>query len=1008
MATLNFPQNPNPGDTYSIGSRTWVWNGSAWVLQSGIISTNPFIVVSAQVTTTTNSTSTNSGAIIVAGGGGFGGDIWAKTIYSNGAEVITTSSVGNFGVSAIQAGTDTAVASLVGNVALVWNTSTLQTVTSRGATTTNAISIANTTQSSSTVTGALRVVGGVGIGGNVYASEIYDVGRRVLTSITPVAGNSISISSVTTGSGTTSFTINNEGVTSITGTPALGVSTSTGSVTLTNLGVTSAVGTTYLGVSASTGSVTFTNLGVQTLTAGTDTAVSGSTGTITVWNNSTLQTVTGRGATTNQIIRVTNATGASTTTDGALVVTGGVGIGQNLWVGGTANVVGRATFSSEVVFNGTATFVLSTNTVYTDNILDLHTSPTNSPWEFDTGKDIGLRFNYYNRALATGTSAALVLTNDAQILEWYGTGVEGTNVFSGNYGTFRTGDIRLTSTQATAQNTTTGALQVAGGVSIRANAYILGTGAIASSTATAQQSLVVAANGIGVNGDSYFTNRVGVGGTLVAASAQVTNSFTVTGATTLGGNVTANSNLGITGGLTVTGISTFSGQTIITTGTNSAGTNSGALVVEGGVGVGGNLNVGGNIFVQGVINATVVGSISTATNLTAGSAGAIPYQTGFGQTSFINPGTSGDLLVSRGTGQPVFVNTLTLAGTVDAISTLTGTLQVRGGAGIGRDLWVGGDVYTNGQQVITTATVNNFANQTFLFAGTDTAVSTSTGNITVWNISTLQSVTNRGATTNNAILLTNSSESTGSGSGALQVSGGVSVDKNLFVGGNATFNGTSTVISNSTITTLTVNGSGTSLRVSSNAQFTGVTTATQLVVTDAFTATGIVSISTITGNTNVTGNVTAGSLSVTGTSVLSETTVSNGLKVLGTSTLASPVLIGPVAEYISFVSPTTNTNDVIYLDSYPVSGYQTAKYLVQIEDRGYTPHKIHVEEMLVFHDDNGTSTQVYQTSYAIASNDGELGDFDVVHSNGNVQLTFTPSYTPIQLLVKTVRTAIMS
>lgn len=75
MADLNFPTNPTLGQEFSIGSRTWVWNGTAWQLQSGIVSTNPFIVVSAQVTTSTQSTSTNSGALIVAGGIGAGGNV---------------------------------------------------------------------------------------------------------------------------------------------------------------------------------------------------------------------------------------------------------------------------------------------------------------------------------------------------------------------------------------------------------------------------------------------------------------------------------------------------------------------------------------------------------------------------------------------------------------------------------------------------------------------------------------------------------------------------------------------------------------------------------------------------------------------------------------------------------------------------------------------------------------------------------------------------------------------
>ena len=141
MADLNFPQNPNPGDIWTIGSRSWIWNGSGWALQSGIVSTNPFKVVSIEVTTTTNSTSTNSGAIIVAGGGGFGGNIYAKDIFSNGSAIVTTATIGNFGVSAITAGTDTAVYIGGGNVYTIWNTSTLQSVTDRGATTTNTISV---------------------------------------------------------------------------------------------------------------------------------------------------------------------------------------------------------------------------------------------------------------------------------------------------------------------------------------------------------------------------------------------------------------------------------------------------------------------------------------------------------------------------------------------------------------------------------------------------------------------------------------------------------------------------------------------------------------------------------------------------------------------------------------------------------------------------------------------------------------------------------------------------
>jgi fibronectin-binding autotransporter adhesin len=1177
MADLNFPQNPAPGDTYTIGNRTWIWNGSGWALQSGIVSTNPFIVVSAQVTTTTNSTSTNSGALIVAGGGGFGGDIYANKIYSEGFQVVTTGTIGSFGVSAVQAGTDTAVASLPGNVVLVWNTSTLQTVTSRGNSTTSTILVNNLTASTSTNSGALTVTGGVGIGGSVnignnvtiggqYAGNyadgyvivttasgtlststglqftgtdsrltvggtIFENANRVLTSITPTAGTAISISAVSTSNGNVSFTINNDGVTSAVGTTHLGVSASTGSVTFTNLGVQELTGTTYLGVSTSTGTITVTNLGVQSLTAGTGTSVSASTGTITVSSIDTLQSVTDRGDTTNQRIIITNATGASTTTDGALVVTGGVGIGQNLWIGGTANIVGRTTFSSEVVFNGTATFVLSTNTVYTDNILELHTTSSNTAWTFDDGKDIGLRFRYFNRTLNTGTNAALVLSNNAQFLEWYSAGAEGDNVFTGTqYGVFRTGGIRLTSTDANIGTTSSGALQVQGGVGIVGTEYLAGVGGVGNSNTVSQQSFLVGQGGIGVYGASHFANAVGVGGNLsvtgtsvltgsvtAAGNMSVGNDFTVTGVTrligavtassTLGvrgnfnvtgtsiltGNVTATNDLSVGGNFAVTGTSVLTGITRITNGTNSADTSSGALVVAGGAGFGGNVNVGGNIFVQGVINATVVGSIDTATNVTGGTAGAILVQTDFGRTSFINPGAAGTILTSNGTGQqPTYQNTLTLAGNTNAVSTNSGALQVVGGLGVGRDAWIGGDLYVSGNQVVTTGTIGGLANLTVITAGTDTEVSTSTGEIVIWNTSTLASVTARSGITSTALRFENQTQSTSTDTGALVISGGLGVGKNVTIGQNLTVFGTinfqgqggsaidgntatfgwvnvtgtqiglfvsgSAVVGNNltattinvlgrsslqdvtaanvTVTNLTVtnnetvNGNlsvggdlyttgtahligavyaGSNVGIQGNLNTTGTTTLIGSVYAD--TNVGIKGNLAVTGTTVVSGLTASslgvsGNVNVTGTTVLSTLTVTNTLNVGSTTTFAKSIIVGPASQYKSYESITTSTVDRLVIDVFDSTFYRTVKYLVSVADTGYTPNRVQVEEFLVFHDNNSTSTSVQIIQYAVGNNLGALGDFDAVHNAGEITIYFDPGFTPINLTVKTVRTAV--
>ena len=83
---------------------------------------------------------------------------------------------------------------------MIWNTSTLQSVTDRGAATTNAISITNSTTSISTTTGALIVAGGIGVGNSIYvknrvgfvgtnsASAVYQVYNAATNSLDTVFG----------------------------------------------------------------------------------------------------------------------------------------------------------------------------------------------------------------------------------------------------------------------------------------------------------------------------------------------------------------------------------------------------------------------------------------------------------------------------------------------------------------------------------------------------------------------------------------------------------------------------------------------------------------------------------------------------------------------------------------------------------------------------------------------------------------------------------------------------
>jgi hypothetical protein len=161
---LGFPTNPSLGQTYTTGSgQTYVWDGVAWTIKTQSDQTINNI---SATTITIQNTSTIGGAAIIT----------SATIYQYIAKATTTS-----GLTTIIAGTDTAV-SIYGSTATIWNTSTLQTVTSRGNSTTNSISILNATNATSIDTGALTILGGVGIGQDLWiGGDLHVRGHQVLT-----------------------------------------------------------------------------------------------------------------------------------------------------------------------------------------------------------------------------------------------------------------------------------------------------------------------------------------------------------------------------------------------------------------------------------------------------------------------------------------------------------------------------------------------------------------------------------------------------------------------------------------------------------------------------------------------------------------------------------------------------------------------------------------------------------------------------------------------------------
>jgi hypothetical protein len=921
------------------------------------------------ILSTTTAVSTNSGALQVQGGLGVGGAAYfGQPSYVAGSQILTIATLGLNAVTSITAGTDTSVSTSTGAVT-VWSTATFASVSGRAGAgyaagvTPNAITIQNYTPSVSTNSGALIVAGGVGVwntltvGGAVNANGTISSGANL--SVATTAGfysttdaSSISAGAVTMAGGLavakTIYSLNEV----ITSANASVTTTASNALVLSSGGL-GVQGTALIGgntvIQAGTNSVN-TNSGQALLVSG-GVGIGGNLAAgIVKTVDSTAATVGGAGSVqvaggvyiANNIVINGTAASTGTTTSNALYVAGGAGIAGSLYVGGPV------TFSSPVTFNGTATYVLSTNTFYTDNIIELHVPQggVSGQWTSDDGKDVGLRFHYYNRALSTDSNAALVLADDSQLLEWYGTGAEaissGTFINS-NYGGFKTGYIQLmTGTNAT--STLTGALRVQGGIGIGGGSYFAGYNATASSSTVASQGIVVATNGVGITGDSYFANNLGVGGSLgVTLGASVGTRLLISGSGATGstGSVSQQALQITAGGLGVTGDSyhggnlSVTGLTQVTNTTNSTAVGNGALTVAGGAGIGQNLYVGGTIF------GNLTGVATTATNLTGGSPGAIPYQITTGTTGYIGIGANNYILQSNGsTATWQNPNTLTI-GTA-AQSQLVAVTGTNAAVAYYPAIVAAVNPAAYYEQIYSTATMSIVPSTgVTTFAGTVDATTGTIGTVVVsGGVAVGKSAVIVGTLTNFGphVILNNSAASTTTNSGALQVAGGAGIQGSVYAG--------NIYDNNNRVVTSVIPQGGTAISVSSistsGAQViftinnTGVTSAVGTTYLGVSGATGAVTftnlgVQTLTAGTDTAVSSNTGTITVWTTSTLQSITnrgastnnaisIANGTQSASTGTGALTVAGGVGIGQSLYVGGTLLRTGNVNSSSWGVSG----------------------------------------------------------------------------------------
>ena len=837
----------------------------------------------------------------------------------------------------------------------------------------------STLNSISTSTGALTVKGGLGVGADLYAQNGFFVSANASTS--SVAGNSLQVTN---------------GGFGVSGTSRL-----EGQVWITSLSDSSGPGTGALIVQG--GAVVERNLAADTITVLDDTAA-------TTTSSAALTVVGGVGIGKNLIIGDAGSSTGTTATN-ALVVAGGGYFGGSLTVDGTAVIKGDLF----LLGTGTQVTINSTNTYVVDPVIEIGGGVDGAMLTIPDVYDKGLLIHYQNAAsTVTDFRAFFGLENTTErfifkqdILP----GVTGGDPFgnyytSGTWSTLEAGSLILRdATPATDENT--GALVVEGGLGVSGNSVFASstvtfTSYAATLTQIANNAIQVPNGGIGtkflyIEDTGYIGNarilttgtvNENIGGifTLTFSFVNLTESnSTDTGAVTVSGGV------GIGGNLNVGGNQTLGGTLSIYDETQSVSTDTGALTVVGGVGIGKNINIGGQARVYDT-------SASTSTTT-----GALVVGGGVG--------VAGDLVVG---GLVTVVNTLTVETLVvtseqDSTATTNGAVVIAGGLGVGKTI--------NANQINSqVATINSGSN----------AISTTTGDLVVAGGVGI----GKDVFVGNHLRVLSTETSTTSDSGALTVAGGVGIGKDVVIAGTITRTGqvsksainslgAGLVLSSATYIDNLTTGSPTDLAIHSIGRPTvqGVLNPTWQNAATLY----IDNEPLFTGGADATNkwaiNVKNGKVRIGATTSNLGTTSSGALQVAGGVGIGGNLTAGGEIKGNTFLvadnkissALVTGKNDdsPVTIDTYVGNEFTTAKYLVQAVDLG-TPNKFHVVELMVTYDGAGDTSGVYISQYGIITNTGELGTFDVTYNAGNINVIFTPNYTPVSMNIRALRMAIMT
>ena len=606
----------------------------------------------------------------------------------------------------------------------------------------------STVPSTNSTTGAVIISGGVGIGGNINIAKN-----------TTILGNIFMPTLSTTAYlNTVNITGNNYNALYVIGSSILNGNISIyGQEIIYNITDSSSISTGALIVNGGVGISKTVNIGGN-LFVNQNSLFTGSVG---VLSDTSL----------NGNLYVNSSTQSNNTTTGAVIISGGVGIGGNINIAKNTTVLGNI-FMPIL----TTTAYLNTVNITGNNYNALYvigSSILNGNISLYGQETIYNTTDSYS--ISTG---ALIINGGVGISKTVNIGgnlfVNKNSLFTGSVGvlsdTSLNGNLYVNSSTQS-NNTTTGAVIISGGVGVSKTVNIGGD--------------------LSVKQNSLFTGSVSVlsdtslnGNLFINSSTPSTNSTTgaviISGGVGINGTVNIAQNMNITGSINMIGSSSIANlnNIIVTSTIDSTTYTNGALFVNGGVGINKSINIGGSLIVYQ--DSVIYGSLNIYNDILT--QGIATFNKDI--TSKKNINSFGNIFITNYTPSTSYTSGALIIGGGVGIG---GNINIGGNTNIQNNLAIYGNIYGN-----TIITRNIFSNNTLLSVFSDLSV---TGAINNTN----------NITTTGILRVNNNTPSLGINSGALIVNGGVSIGGDIYVGGNTTIQNSLSVSSTVTSAILTTN-----------------------------------------------------------------------------------------------------------------------------------------------------------------------------------------------------------